>query len=240
MSSDKLGSVKDTAPSVIVFDLDGTLVETHRDIAASIAHVRSLYGLPPLSLEEVPPLLGWGVEHLLAKALGIDSAETIETARVQYATHHDRHCVDHARIYIGVIEVLTVIRAAGIGVGLLSNKPHQFCVRILDALALTPYFHAVFGADAVAWKKPDPRGLLHAVAATATASGRSGSPASALYVGDSAVDIETARAAGVGMAFVRTGYGRIESVSPDYEWEDMRGFFETFDLSPVARDHAPR
>ncbi len=226
--------MKAAAPSVIVFDLDGTLVETHRDIAASLAHVRALHGLGPLALEDVPPLLGWGVEHLLSKALGIDSASAIETARAQYAAHHDEHCADHARIYDGVVESLSAIRAAGIGVGLLSNKPHRFCVRLLDALALTPFFHAVFGADAVAWKKPDPRGLLHAVEATARASGRAASPSTALYVGDSAVDIETARAAGVGIAFVKTGYGRIEEQAPDYEWETMRDLRDTFDLAVAA------
>lgn len=216
------------APRIVVFDLDGTLVETHRDIAASIAHVRSLRGMPPLPEDAIPPLLGWGVEHLLSRALGIEDAAAIASARREYAAHHAVHCADHARLYDGAAETLGALRAAGVGVGLLSNKPHEFCLRLLDALAIRGHFHAVFGADAVPWKKPDPRGLLHAIAETARAAGLPADPAGALYVGDSAVDIEAARAAGCAAAFVRTGYGRIEDHAPDHAWDDLRGLRELF------------
>lgn len=216
------------APRIVVFDLDGTLVETHRDIAASVAHVRALRGMPPLPVEAIPPLLGWGVEHLLARALGIEDPAAVAEARALYAAHHAVHCTDHARLYDGAAETLKILRGIGVGIGLLSNKPHEFCIRILEALAIRDSFHAIFGADAVPWKKPDPRGLLHAITETARAAELPFDPARALYVGDSAVDIAAARAAGCAAAFVRTGYGRIEGQRPDHVWDDLRGLLTLY------------
>lgn len=213
-------------PNILVFDLDGTLVETHQDIAVSLTWTLAHFDRPPMPAADVPPLLGWGIEHVLESVLATKDAAMIATARELYFAHHTKHCADHARIYDGVIEMLKGLRNHGCAVGLLSNKPHALCERLLTLLDMRNLFHTVFGADVIPWKKPDPRCLLHVIGATATAAGFPGAldaenadvRSRALYVGDAAVDIATSRAAGVRVAFVRTGYGRIEDQPPDFDW----------------------
>lgn len=201
-------------PDAVLFDLDGTLAETHWDIAASTDFVLASFGRPPVGPDSIAEYLGLGLDHLIAKAMG-ESAESGELAeaRARYVEHHAVHCCDRVRLYDGIAELLRDLHAAGVRLGLLSNKPAVFCERILVATGIRDLFTGVYGADSTLWKKPDGRGIRALAAAL-----KSERP---LYVGDSSVDIAAARDAGIPVGFVTWGYGRVGGEEPDHLWKSV-------------------
>jgi phosphoglycolate phosphatase len=198
----------------ILFDLDGTLAETHWDIAASTDFVLASFGRPPVGPELIPEYLGLGLDHLVAKAMGAGATEMeLAEARRRYVEHHAAHCCDRVRLYDGIADLLRELRSEGARLGLLSNKPAVFCESILVATGIRDCFAAVFGADSTPWKKPDGRGLRALADAV--------SAAWPLYVGDSSIDIAAARDAGIPVGLVTWGYGRVEGDAPDYLWKSV-------------------
>ncbi|MEK8022247.1 MAG: HAD-IA family hydrolase [Candidatus Hydrogenedentota bacterium] len=205
-----------------IFDCDGTLVETHKDIAASARHVCERLGIPPVDEAIIPGYMGLGIDHLLRRILG-DHGDRFDEARRLYMAHHDNHCTDRSRLYDGAIELLDALRSRGCRLGLLSNKTEHFCRIILEKLDVAHRFDLIYGSDSTPWKKPDCRGLLQL-------AGRLGG-SDALYIGDSSIDIDTAHAArarfpGMRVGFVEHGYGRVETEKPDYTWSDLRALLK--------------
>jgi phosphoglycolate phosphatase len=179
-----------------VLDLDGTLVDSLDDLCASVNHALAAVGLPPRSREEVHGFVGEGVKVLLARAVA-PHADLLEPALAAWWPHYTAHCLDRTRAYEGVPEALA---GAGRVLAVHTNKPGALARKILDGLGLLPRFAAVTGGDE-APRKPDPTGLL-ALMARAGAT-----PAETVFVGDSRVDVRTARAAGVAMVAVTWGFG---------------------------------
>lgn len=198
---------------MVIFDCDGTLVETHRDIAASARFMCDRLGIPPADESLIPGYMGLGIDHLIRQVLG-NRSDLFDAARKLYVEHHEEHCADRARLYDGAAELLDELRARGLRVGLLSNKNEHFCRLILERLGVLDRFDLVFGSDSTPWKKPDPRGLQEMRSRLGDGD--------ALYVGDSDVDIRTGRAAGIRVGFVEHGYGRGGDEQPDYRWKDLR------------------
>ncbi len=205
---------------LLVFDLDGTLVDSHRDIAnAANALVEELGGAR-LSDAAIVAMVGEGAALLVRRALaaaGIDPATP--GALERFLTLYDARLLEHTRPYDGTIDALRALgRQAPMSV--LTNKPQRPSERILDELQLRRYFGEVIGGDTAYGRKPDPAGLLHLAQAAGVPAERT------LMVGDSPVDLQTARNAGAQICLVRYGFGY------RFAPEDFRGD-ERFADSPA-------
>lgn len=200
----------------ILFDLDGTLIDTAPDIAAALNLALERAGLRAVTLEQVRGWIGDGTRASLAKALrasGVPSKEAdagaiagkIE-ARVTalwpgFEFDYAQCCGEHGRVYPGARRMLERLTGAGIQVGLVTNKEAVFAHRLLVRHDLNACFDLMVCGDTLPVRKPDPAMLLHALQALQC------EPDDALYIGDSAIDVRTARAAGVPVWTVTHGYG---------------------------------
>lgn len=190
-------------PAALVFDLDGTLIESRRDIATAINRLRADLGLASLPLAQVLGMVGEGaralVEKALADAIPAGDAERIDAALARYLGHYREVALDTTHAYPGVPEMLAAL-AAAYPLALLSNKPEEMSRRILAGLGLAAPFREVLGGDSLPTRKPDPAGL-------ALLAGRLALPlADLLLIGDSRIDAETATNAGCRFARVDWGF----------------------------------
>lgn len=191
-------------PGAIVFDLDGTLADTRRDLAAAVNRARAGLGLAPLPLAQVASMVGEGARRLVERALPeAAEATAFEAAFESFLGHYDRLCLETTRLYPGVEEMLRRL-GRRFPLALLTNKPEALSRRIVEGLGLGRCFAALVGGDSLPSRKPDPEGL-HWLAARLAAP-----VAELLLVGDSRVDAATARAAGCPFALVEWGFATAE------------------------------
>ena len=191
-------------PTTIIFDLDGTLVDSAPDIHCALNAVLEQNTLPCLDLEAVKLMIGGGPEVLVRRAL--DKPGLVRTAAeigrltvsFQHAYHEQGNTL--SALFPGALRCLEQLASQDIPVGLCSNKPQQLCQQLLADLRIEHLFAAVQGSGSGLPPKPHPAALL------ATLRRLDASADSALYVGDSATDVETARRAGVPVALVKGGY----------------------------------
>jgi phosphoglycolate phosphatase len=204
-------------PELIVFDLDGTLVDSAPDLAYSIDAMLASLGLPPRGLDQVRRFLGNGAERLVKRALTGEMWQEpdpalYEAALARFLNLYNELNGNHTSVYPGVYEALRRLHAAGIPLCVLTNKKRLFTEPLLKAKMLEGFFGFCVCGDDLATQKPDPGPLLHAMR-------RLGVSAPATWmVGDSATDVATARAAGVKILAVNYGYnhGRdIREAKPD-------------------------
>ena len=199
---------------MIAFDLDGTLVDSARDLADSVNELLESYGAPVLPNATVIGMVGEGAKVLVARALRASRLDPeLREALVRFREIYDRRLLNHTRAYDGIVEVLEAAASSAV-LAVLTNKPEAPARRLLDALDLGRHFRWVIGGDGAFPRKPDPAALLHLIAEAGA------DPARAMYVGDSNVDIETARRAGVPVCLARYGFGylRGESGLDDADW----------------------
>ena len=191
----------------ILFDLDGTLIDTAPDIAAALNLALHRRGLPPASLDQVRGWIGDGTRASLAKAVRAAGARedeiesSVDTLWPGFEYDYAQACGEFSRVYPGVRRMLERLTGAGIQVGLVTNKEASFAHRLLVRHDLNACFDLMVCGDTLPVRKPDPAMLLHALQALQCNAD------DALYVGDSAVDVRTARAAGVAVWTVAHGYG---------------------------------
>jgi phosphoglycolate phosphatase len=187
-------------PAGVVFDLDGTLVDSRLDLAAAVNATRERLALPPLAVEAVTGMVGEGAHVLLRRALppAIDGPEFAAALALFLDLYYDR-CLDATRAYPGIEELLAAL-ARRHRLAVLTNKPERHSRRILDGLALLPRFDVVVGGDTLPVRKPDPGGLHHLAGRWLTTADR------LLLVGDSGIDAVTAQAAGAALALVSWGF----------------------------------
>jgi phosphoglycolate phosphatase len=178
-----------------ILDLDGTIVDTLDDLAASVNHALDAVGIPHRPREEVRAFVGEGARRLVERAVG-PHQELVEPALAAWWKHYEAHCLDATRPYPGVPALLA---GAGRPLAVHTNKPGKLARRILEGLGLLPLFAAVVGGDE-APRKPDPTGTLQILVRLGVA------PADAVLVGDSRVDAATARAAGIPFVAVTWGF----------------------------------
>lgn len=188
---------------LVVFDLDGTLVDSRRDLADSVNALLAERGAPPLPEQLVGTMVGDGAKQLVERALDASGvAEPIDAALARFLELYDERLVVHTRPYDGVAAMLAAIEARGISRAVLTNKPQPAAERVLAALDLSRWFDGgVLGAEAAHPRKPDPAGLLALAALARTTIDRT------LLVGDASQDVETARGAGARMCVARYGFG---------------------------------
>lgn len=177
---------------LLIFDLDGTLIDSAADLANSVNATREWMGLPALEHDTVASYVGNGAPVLMRRALGPEASDAdVERALNHFLEHYEAHKLDFTRPYDGIPELLAGLKRDGVRMAVLTNKPVRISGRILEGLGLRDYFVRLYGGNSFEQKKPDPIGvqtLLHELQVE---------PESAMVVGDSAVDVRTARNAGV-------------------------------------------
>ena len=186
--------------SLIIFDLDGTLIDSRADLAAAVNHVLRGFAVPELAIEVVTGYVGEGARLLVQRALGAAHSALFDEGLRQFLAYYGAHLLDQTRPYPGVREMLVALAARGMTLAVLSNKPQAMSRTILDGLGLSSHFVAVLGGDSLPARKPDPAGVEHLCALTGVPADR------VLFVGDSLVDLRTAAAAAVDFCGVTWGF----------------------------------
>jgi phosphoglycolate phosphatase len=192
----------------VLFDLDGTLVDSAPDLAAALNRLLARAGYPPVALAEVHTMIGDGVAKLVERGFAVHQRVLRPDEIAQFA---DRFVADYepnsaieTRPFPGAIEALAELRAAGLALGVCTNKPEGATRAILAALGMDSFFAAVIGGDSVPGRqKPDPEPLREALRRLGVAT------EAAIMVGDSPNDVAAARAAGLPIVAVRFGYSRV-------------------------------
>jgi phosphoglycolate phosphatase len=182
----------------IVFDLDGTLIDTLADLSAAMNAAMRQLGLPEHAPEACRQMIGNGIRTFASRAVGPDHQQLADRAVELMRAEYQRNLVVHSRVYEGLSEVIERLAAAGVQMGVITNK-HQKEAETIIRHFFGARMACVAGVDEDTPVKPDPTGTLRVLRQMGL------SPAQALFVGDSDVDIETARRAG--MAFLGVGWG---------------------------------
>ena len=186
---------------LIVFDLDGTLIDSSKDLALSMNAMLEHFGRPPLDPEVIYSYVGNGAPVLVHRALGPDGSEELLQQALQFFLKFYRaHSLEHTELYPGVRAMIENLAAAGHRQAILTNKPVRISFDIVGALGLQKYFMRVYGGDSFLAKKPDPIGIV------ALRNEAGASADQTLMVGDSGVDVQTARNAGIRSCGVAWGF----------------------------------
>jgi phosphoglycolate phosphatase len=196
----------------IVFDLDGTLIDSRADLGAAVNHTLRSFGLTALPLETVCQYVGEGARVLVQRSLGPEHEARLDEGLAVFLAYYGAHLLDHTRPYDGIAEVLAALTERGAVLSVLTNKPAALSRRILDGLGLLCRFAAVVGGDSLPARKPDPGGIDYLLETTHAARART------LLVGDSLIDMQTATAARVAFCGVTWGLRRADLVAAGIEW----------------------
>jgi len=202
---------------LLVFDLDGTLVDSKLDLALSVNAMRGDMGLAPLSLDLIASYVGHGVTLLVRRSLGnLATSENVEKGLAFFLDYYRCHMLDHTAPYPGVAEALA--KLSSLRMAVLTNKPVNFSREMLSRLGFAPSFAYIYGGNSFPQKKPDPVGLLKLMEDLHLSARQT------LMIGDSDTDVLTGRNAGVWTCGVTYGFGAhtLQIVSPDVLIDDMR------------------
>ena len=197
--------------SVLIFDLDGTLVDSKKDLTASVNHIRHQFDLPILTEQEIARFIGDGALMLIRRALGPKATEVNVQAGLQmFLSYYRAHMLDTTTLYPGVRETLD--RLTDCKLAVLTNKPVHFSCAMLAGLGIYKHFAAVYGGNSFDHKKPDPVGVFQILTDT------KGSRERTWMIGDSSVDVLTGRNASIKTCGVTYGYATetFKDVPPDF------------------------
>jgi phosphoglycolate phosphatase len=199
----------------IVFDLDGTLIDTAPDLVDTLNVVFGREGLPQVPYDTARTLIGGGARAMIARGIEQDGCVVppakLEQMFTDFIAHYSEHVADRSRPFPGLIEALDVLNAAGCRFAVCTNKLERLSILLLNELELAGRFAAICGQDTFDLQKPDPEVLRRTVAAAGGDLGQ------AIMIGDSLTDIRTARAAGVPVIAVDFGYSErpVAEYAPD-------------------------
>jgi len=205
--------------NLLIFYLDGTLIDSKLDLVHSVNAARNLMGLSHISEELVSSYVGNGAPVLMRRALGPAASDAeVQRALEFFLAYYREHMLDNTRLYPGVQDALDRLRAGGAKMAVLTNKPVRFSQAIVDGLGLSGHFFQVYGGNSFEQKKPDPVGIETLLRECGAARDR------AMMVGDSSVDVRTARNARIQACGVRYGFEPegFEQDPPDLLVDDMR------------------
>ena len=209
---------------LIVYDLDGTLIDSRLDIANAVNGTLKEFGLGELPMEKVASFVGSGVKNLMQQVLketGAKPLPSLERAIKIFRRRYGEHLLEHTRLYPSVRKVLEFFK--GRRQAVITNKPENFSLTILQGLGVDSYFFRVLGGDGGFPKKPAPEPLFEILRSAGVSTDE------AVLVGDSATDVETGRNAGVKTLAVTYGFGsreEIKSARPDMILEDLAELME--------------
>ena len=196
---------------VLIFDLDGTLVDSKKDLTASVNYIRTRFDLPVLTEKEIARFIGNGALMLIRRALDTKATEdNVQTGLQMFLSYYRAHMLDTTALYPGVRETLDKLSDCKLAV--LTNKPVHFSCAMLDGLGIYRQFAAVYGGNSFDHKKPDPVGIYQILSDT------KGQREKTWMIGDSAVDVLTGRNAGVMTCGVTYGYATetFKDAQPDF------------------------
>jgi phosphoglycolate phosphatase len=186
----------------LIFDLDGTLIDSQRDLIHSVNAMLHEMGREQLSEETISGYIGHGASLLVSRALGVKAKEEeLRRGLEFFLAYYEEHKLDTTCAYPGVAETLAELSRKQLPMAVLTNKPVRISVRILEALGLATLFRAIYGGNSFETKKPDPFGANKILAEFGAA------PKEAMVVGDSEVDVQTARNTGSIAVVVNYGFG---------------------------------
>lgn len=224
--------------TLLIFDLDGTLIDSKRDLADSVNATRAYAGLAALSLETVGSYVGSGAPVLIQRSFP-DASEAERAQLLRYFLDYYReHMLDATTLYPGVRESLDELHSADVALAVLTNKPVRFSIRLLEGLGIDMHFFRVYGGNSFEEKKPNPVGINALVEESGARREHT------VMVGDSSVDVLTARNAGTLACGVSWGFQpeTFASAPPDFVIDHMselvrraRGFMQ----SPAPHHHPP-
>ena len=200
---------------LLIFDLDGTLIDSRRDLADAANALIVECGGAPLAVDDVTAMVGEGAPLLVRRALKAAGLgrDDVGAALRRFLELYDERMLVHTRPYDGTREALTAL-SSRTPMAVLTNKPQRPTDAILAGLALTPFFRWAIGGDTELPRKPDPGGLAHLIALTGCTA------ADAVMIGDSAIDLRTARAAGTRACLVRYGFG-FRTAEPELRGDEL-------------------
>ncbi len=199
----------------IVFDLDGTLIDTAPDLIDTLNTIFAREGLPQVPYATARNLIGGGARMMIARGIEADGRTVappkLEQMFADFIAHYSEHIADRSQPFPGLIEALDELAGAGFSFAVCTNKLERLSLRLLDTLKLTHRFVAICGQDTFGIQKPDPEVLRRTIAAAG------GTPQRAIMIGDSQTDIRTARAADVPVIAVDFGYSEhpVADFEPD-------------------------
>ncbi|MBN9672977.1 phosphoglycolate phosphatase [Roseibium aggregatum] len=210
---------------ILIFDLDGTLIDSAPDLHAAASRLLEREGHPPLSLTTIRSFIGNGIPVLVERIVATAGLDPLDHPRLVAAFLEDylAHSTDLTGPYPGVVEVLAELKQSGFVLGVCTNKPHRPAEKILEDLGLAAFFDGLIGGDTLKTRKPEPDGLL------LLKDSLGGGPI--VYVGDSEVDAETSRRAGIPFALFEAGYRKtaVSEIPHDASFSTFR------ELPAVAR-----
>jgi phosphoglycolate phosphatase len=211
----------------IVFDLDGTLVDTAPDLISTLNLILAGEGSPPVAYDDARRMIGGGARRMIERALiaegrNVPSSELDRMFRA-FIDHYGAHIAERSRPFPHLESMLKRFAAEGVRLAVCTNKLEWLAVRLLDALKLSDYFAAICGQDTFGVQKPDPQMLR------LTIRRAGGEPHQAIMIGDSTTDIRTARAANVPVIAVDFGYSEVPVATLDAD-----GFISSFAALPAA------
>jgi phosphoglycolate phosphatase len=216
--------------ALLIFDLDGTLIDSRLDLAHSVNATRVHMGLQPIDHPLIYSYVGNGAPVLIQKAMGPDATQSeVETALAFFLDYYRNHAVDYTVLYPGVRESLDRLKGAGMTLAVLTNKPVGITHHIMEYFGISDMMFRIYGGNSFDQKKPNPVGI-HRIRAEARAD-----LAETWMIGDSSVDILTARNAGVPSCGVTYGFQpeTLQDVRPDVLVDRMEDFAARF-LKPGA------
>ncbi|OGU05549.1 MAG: HAD family hydrolase [Geobacteraceae bacterium GWC2_58_44] len=206
---------------LLIFDLDGTLIDSLPDLIDATNQMRQSFQLAPLGPEEVRRLVGQGARSLVARALPNASPDQVEEGLGIFLNYNLAHIADKTRLYPGVLETLQAIEGEGIPLCVLSNKDVALCREVLSRLGIAQFFATVFGADSLPFRKPSPEPVLALVREFQVAARE------CVLVGDSINDVAAGEGAGVVTVGCSYGYGASsELATADYLVADFPSLLE--------------
>ena len=206
---------------LIMFDLDGTLIETAPEICDAVNDTLRHFDLKAVTQQQVNDWIGHGTRELLIQALAVSRSTDVASVRAsdslglitaEFDQHYQRRCGTRSHLYPQVRETLIALRQRGVKLAVVTNKEGRYTATVLGAHQLAPLLDSVVSGDTLATKKPDPAGIQSCLSRFGVSRDR------ALFVGDSSIDVATARNAGVAVWALPYGYNMgqpIEACAPD-------------------------
>ena len=198
----------------IIFDLDGTLIDSVDDLANSVNYTLGRLDLPLHTRDEIKSFVGDGVQKLIKRSLEQTHMEKFEDAFAIFMGHYEQHCTDNTVLYPKVAETISFLEEK-YSLAVLTNKSATFSHKILTTLKIDSYFKEVLGGDSLSTKKPDPAGILSLADKWGLA------PDQLVMVGDHATDIEVGQRAGCKTVFIEGGIGEKRGLTPDFAINSM-------------------
>lgn len=196
----------------VLFDLDGTLVDSYNALAEAVNYARRQEGLDELSATRIKDFVGDGLETLLRRAFELDGDVPLQV-KDAFESRYDEICCHESKVLEDVETTLEQLAALGVAMAVCTNKPTGFSRKILDFLGLSRHFRAIIGPDVAGARKPAAQHVLHTLAATDV------DPHDALFVGDMPIDVHAARNSGIDVAVVPTGSSteeQLRAAEPDH------------------------